>query len=126
MISEKEENDRIPPLSMFWPLMSEAERLTHFQQIGSRLLEHRYRYYVLDEPVVQDSEYDHLERYYKRLATELNLPDTTADMVDYDLSRLDAQEAKARVDSKTDNHSLWIAAMTPVWDKLGPPAKDRE
>ena len=122
----KEISAAIPSLSIFWPSMSQEERLTHFEQLGSRLLEHRYRYYILDEPVIQDSEYDYLERYYKLLANELGLPDTAINMVDYDLSRLDAQEAKVRVDSKQDHHSLWIAEMRPIWEELGSPAKERK
>lgn len=54
-----------------------------FIKLGWQLLEHKYRYYVLDQPIIQDHEYDQLEREYDRLAKLLNLPPTAADTVGF-------------------------------------------
>lgn len=37
------------------------------------LLEHRYRYYILGEPIISDYSYDMLEREYLKVAPEDSL-----------------------------------------------------
>ena len=64
--------------------MTKKER---FIQLSWELLEHKCFYYMLNAPVVSDYEYDKLEKEYDALATELNLPNSVADMVDFDTSR---------------------------------------
>lgn len=103
--------------------LTQEEKVSYFVSLGERLLEHRYRYYGLDSPVIEDYEYDYIERYYESTAMALGLEPTASNMVDFDLKRADAQAAKARVDSCTDHYSLWLAEMKPVWEQLGPPAK---
>lgn len=108
---------------MFYDL-PEEEMVLYLEQLYNRLLEHRYRYYVLDHPVIDDHEYDYIERYYNFLAQEHNVKQM--EMVDFNPNDLLAIEAKNRVDSETDFYSIWHKSMVPVWDKLGLPHKKRK
>lgn len=106
--------------------LNNEELLFHFNQVGNRILEHRYRYYILNENVISDFEYDYLERYYKEIASKLNLPDTALDMVGFDITKPGAFEAKQRVDNNQDNYSLWIVSMKPIWERIHLPRKQRK
>ncbi len=64
---------------------------TLIRRTGLLLLEHRYRYYVLDAPTISDRQYDLLERDYERLCREAGVPPVHCDMVGYDYSKPDAQ-----------------------------------
>jgi hypothetical protein len=88
------------------------------------LLEHRYRYYVLAQPVVEDWHYDYLEKEYNRMAEAAGVK--LMEMVDFDPEDPLAIEAKNRVDSKTDYYSLWEKDMIPVWEKLGKSRKQEK
>lgn len=101
--------------------MSRDEKLTYLAQLGKRILEDRYRYYVLDHPVVDDFLYDHTERLYENIAVDLGVEAVASNMVDFDASREDALEAAARVESRTDDFSVWHSEMLPVWARLGYP-----
>lgn len=50
---------------------------------GLRVLEARYRYYILDDPTLADWEYDLLERSYESMAATVGLPSLIKDMVGY-------------------------------------------
>jgi NAD-dependent DNA ligase len=89
----------------------------YLNDLYDRLLENRYQYYVLADPVLEDWLYDWIERYYNDLA--LKHGSKIMDMVDFDLKCPRAQAAAKRVDAKQDHHSLWELSMKPVWDKLG-------
>ncbi len=58
-----------------------------FIDLGWKLLEHKYRYYILSKPIISDYDYDMLEKEYEQLAIQLNEPPTVTDMVDFDTSR---------------------------------------
>lgn len=85
-------------LAFYYNTLSYTEKVAHMETVGHRLLEHRYRYYILDAPILADWVYDYIERYYECVAQDMGLPAIASNMVDFDLSRVDAQEAKARVD----------------------------
>lgn len=68
--------------------MTDTER--HIQ-LSWLLLEHKYRYYVKDAPIIQDYEYDLLEKEYDTLCDKLNLPKAVSDMVGFDESRPSCQ-----------------------------------
>ncbi len=104
--------------------LTPEENLEYLDQFYGRLLEHRYRYYILDHPVLNDFEYDWLEREYNRLASEAGLK--LMEMVDFNSNDPLAIEAKKRVDSGTDYHSLWKKEMAPVWAKLGKTHKQQK
>ena len=104
--------------------LSNEEQLDYLDKLYNRLLEHRYRYYVLDAAVLEDFVYDFIEREYNRLALESGVKQM--EMVDFDFKDLLAIEAKNRVDTETDYHSLWLKSMRPVWEKLGLPAKKQK
>ena len=106
--------------------MTKEEKEQHIKDVGERLLQHRYRYYILDQPVLEDWVYDHLERYYEMIAKDVGIEATASNMVDFDLKRQDAQDAKTRVDNDQDYHSKWELEMKPVWEKLGKSRKQRE
>ena len=64
-----------------------TDKEKRFIKLGWLLMEHKFRYYRLDSPIVEDHEYDKLEREYDNLAKELGLPPTAVDMVGFDQNR---------------------------------------
>lgn len=58
-----------------------------FIKLGWKILEHKFRYYVLHSPSVQDHEYDRLEREYDALALKLGVTPTASDMVGWKADR---------------------------------------
>lgn len=84
-------------LTPFWVDMTDKERRDYFHVLGIRLLCHRYRYYVLDSPIVSDNEYDYLERHYEMVAKELNEHPWASDMVGYDFTKPHTKEAEEQV-----------------------------
>lgn len=116
----------IPDLSIYWAEMNPEERYEHWLTVGKSILEHRYRYYELDDSILSDGEYDFLERYYARVSAELGFPDVAADMVGFNLSREDAQAAKLRVDTQTDAYSIWAKGMEPIWNVIGKARKQEK
>lgn len=68
-----------------------------FINLSWQMLEHKYRYYVQNKPVLSDFEFDALEARYRDLAEKLQLPPTASDMVDFDWSRPACQRAAFKV-----------------------------
>lgn len=101
--------------------MSNEEKLNYHRHLGERLQEHRYRYYVLDNPVLEDFVYDHIERVYKEVSREMNLKDVAIDMVGFDSNVLGALQAANRVLEGLDHYSTIQKALQEVWEELGPP-----
>lgn len=64
-----------------------SDREKQFIRLGWRLMEAKFLYYKMDAPILQDHEYDLLEREYDALAKELNLPPTASDMVGFNAGR---------------------------------------
>lgn len=104
--------------------LTKEEVIEYLGKLYDRLLEHRYRYYVLDDPALSDFVYDYMEKEYNRLAQEHGVK--LMDMVDFDPDDPLAAEAKNRVDSETDYHSMWEKSMFFVWSRLGRARKDRD
>jgi hypothetical protein len=57
-------------------LMDENEK--RHVQISWELLEHRYRYWVIDDTNISDQEYDALDREYLSLCNKLKKPNTVS------------------------------------------------
>lgn len=106
--------------------LTEAEKVEHHIQVGKRLLQQRYRYYYLDNPVLNDFEYDVLERYYEALSAYLGLEPINKNLVGFDENEPNCIEAKIKVDLKLDDYSLWEEGMQPIWNRLGRPHKFKE
>lgn len=104
--------------------LTPEENLQYLNDFYNRLLEHRYRYYILDNPVLNDFEYDWLEREYNKLASQAGVK--LMEMVDFNLNDPLAIEAGNRVEAGTDYHSLWEKEMEPVWTKLGKTNKQQK
>ena len=102
--------------------MTPEEKLEYLDKLYDRLLEHRYRYYILHDPILEDWVYDWMEKYYNRMAEESDAK--IMKMVDFDSNDPLAIAAKNRVDSETDNYSLWEKEMKPIWDRLGKTRKE--
>lgn len=98
-------------LAFYYSILTNSEKLEYLERLGERLLEHRYRYYIKCDPVIADFLYDYLERYYEAVALDLGVDPIASVMVDFDLKREDAQAAMYRVDTGTDNHSLWLSSI---------------
>lgn len=73
-------------------------------ELSWKLLEHKYRYYILNSSTIDDYSYDLLEKEYDSLCIQLNIPQTVSDMVGFESSR----------------HSCQL-----VMEKLGAPKKKR-
>lgn len=58
-----------------------------FIKLGWLILEAKYRYYIRDAPLLEDHEYDTMEREYDELAKKLGLPPSATDMVGFDTKR---------------------------------------
>lgn len=68
-----------------------------FIKLGWELLEHKYRYYVLNSPTIGDTDFDKMEARYRKLAAELGEEPTAVDMVDFDWKRPACKAAAFRV-----------------------------
>lgn len=68
-----------------------------FKNLGWLLLEHKFRYYILQKPIISDYEFDKIETSYRSLAKKLGLPPTASDMVGFDMTRPSAQRAAMKV-----------------------------
>ncbi len=96
--------------------------MEYYKLLEARVLEHRYRYYVLDAPVLLDFEYDFLERTYIAECYKAGQsPVTDTDGIGWSDIQPDYVAAKLRVDNGTDYYSLWLKDMKPVWLRLGLP-----
>lgn len=93
----------------------------YLEALGDRLLSHRYRYYVLDDPELVDYEYDYLETYYEKLCAENGVKSVIVDMVGYDMNVLKAKEAAKAVEAWQDYYSVWLDGMFPTWRRIGLP-----
>ena len=89
-----------------WEIMNDEEKVDHLLNLEERILEHRYRYYILDAPVIPDTHYDYLERYYVNVCSLLGVEPTVTNMVDYNHGYPGAKEAAERVLAGLDNYSL--------------------
>ena len=47
--------------------MEDLDLRQRMKQLAAQVLEHRRRYYVLDAPIISDTEYDALERELREL-----------------------------------------------------------
>lgn len=73
------------------------DKSARYVQLSWELLEHKFRYYVLDNPEIQDFEYDMLEKEYDSLAEELGLPKSASDMVGFNEDRWSCRLVRDRV-----------------------------
>lgn len=90
--------------------------------LQDRILEHRYRYYRLDHPVISDMEYDFLEKLYESECKKANVESILKEHgVDFKDDHPEFIAAKERVETRTDEFSLWELQMKPIWDKIGYP-----
>ncbi len=121
MINSWSSTDGTNILPFFWTSMTEEEKLQYYQDLGNRLQEHRYRYYGLDDPVIEDYEYDHIERVYKEVSRNLSLKDVAIDMVDWDVTKPGALESKRRVQLRVDYYSIERKRIEAIWKKIGKP-----
>lgn len=79
--------------------MSESGDIKYkrFCSLSWKLLEHKCRYYILNKPLIQDYEYDMLEKEYDLLADELGLPKSASDMVGFDEKRPSCKEVIRKI-----------------------------
>jgi len=75
--------------------MSDEEK--RFIKLGWLLIESKYRYYKMDDPTLEDSEYDRLEKEYDELAKKLGQIPTASDMVGFDQNRPSSALASDKV-----------------------------
>lgn len=66
-------------------------REERFLKLGWELLEHKCRYYILIQPIINDYAYDLLEKEYDSLALKLGRPQYVSDMVEFDMNRPSCQ-----------------------------------
>lgn len=112
-------------MTLYYPTLTPAEKLSYHTTLGLRLLTHRYRYYVLDEPELADWEYDELEKWYEKVSLDVGQESVVRDMVGWNGDTLLAKEAEGQVLSMTDDYATWMRDMREVWERLGPPRYER-
>lgn len=102
---KKEKPSQIEPMSdeAYSAFMAEINRPKsaeekEFIKLGWKLMEAKYRYYILDTPELQDHEYDQMERRYDELAKILGAPPTAVDMVGFDRNRPSSHVVMNKVD----------------------------
>jgi len=94
----------------------------YLNKLQDNILEHRYRYYVLDHPVISDFEYDWIEKYFINLCQLNNFIHILIDHgIGFNTNQELYKAAKYRVDNNLDNYSLWEKDMIPIWKKIGCP-----
>lgn len=79
--------------------MTCPKKLRH-AALSWELIEHKYRYYILIKPIIQDYHYDMLEKEYEALCEELGLPNTVSNMVEIDMSRPSCQLVASKLGVK--------------------------
>lgn len=99
--------------------MTPEETTLYLNRLYQDILEHRYRYYVLAKPVLEDFVYDFVEKFYNKEAQENGI--RLMEMVDFDFKDPEAIEAGKRVDAATDKYSEWEKSMNDTWARLGRP-----
>ena len=72
-----------PYLTWVYLDLTHEERISHFQDVGKRLLKHKFNYYVSNIHSIEDSEYDYVERYYEAVAEDLGLEPEIVNMVGF-------------------------------------------
>lgn len=80
--------------------VKEEDKKQRFIQLSWIILEHKYRYYILDKPIIQDYDYDKLEKEYEALADELKLEPSASNMVGFDLDRPSCQSVVKKLNTK--------------------------
>lgn len=96
--------------------------MQYYKLLENRVLEHRYRYYVLDDSVISDFEYDFLEKAYIQACNENGVESILVDSgVGWDASHPEYLAAEQRVLTKQDSYSLWEKEMRDVWNRIGYP-----
>lgn len=58
-----------------------------FVKLGWELIEHKFRYYILNNPIIGDTDFDKMEHEYRDLAEELGEEPSASDMVDFNWNR---------------------------------------
>jgi NAD-dependent DNA ligase len=74
-----------------------VDKKDRYNTLSWKILEAKYRYYILSEPTITDYEYDLMEKEYDSLADELGLPKTASDMVDFKSDRPSCQAVIEKV-----------------------------
>lgn len=60
-------------LNYFLNELKRMNRTTKFNNLTKELLTHKYHYYMKDDPIISDYEYDKLEREWISLGKELGI-----------------------------------------------------
>lgn len=71
-----------------------------FIKLGWNIIEAKFRYYVLDDPQLSDSEYDQMEREYIEIGTRLGKDMDALYMVDFDRNRPSCNLAADKVQGR--------------------------
>lgn len=77
--------------------MDSQDKKQRFINLSWEILEHKCRYYIMDSPIVQDYEYDAIEKEYDSLAKELGLEPTASDMVGFNPDRPSCQSVMRKL-----------------------------
>lgn len=104
--------------------LTHDDKIEYCHKLGARVLDHRYRYYILHDAVLSDADYDYLERVYEDICKELGISSVVG--VDFNLELEVNKQAKFRVDNKLNSYSQWESDMIGVWIKLGQPRWKRK
>lgn len=70
-------------------------------------------YYVLDDPIISDNQYDALELEYKKLSLELGVYTSVCDMIGWDSSR-----PSTRLVEKTMMNRMALSMALSILDSV--------
>lgn len=59
------------------------EELLKFQILSKQLYLHKYRYYILNNPIITDQEYDLMEFRYVKMAKNMGIEPEIANMIGF-------------------------------------------
>lgn len=62
-----------------------------YVKLGWDIIKYKYYYYELAKPLIEDYDYDMIERRYCELADKLGLPKSASEMVGFDRERPSCQ-----------------------------------
>ena len=67
-------------------------------ELSWKILRAKYHYYIKDNPIMSDYEYDMMEREYDNLCNNLGIKPTASDMVGFDIKRPSCQLVAAKAE----------------------------
>jgi NAD-dependent DNA ligase len=86
--------------------VAELMNKKEFIKLSWELLEHRVRYYYYDASIIDDYQYDMLEKKYIKACKQLKQPNTIGEMVGVDLEKPSIQSVITKLGIATAGYKV--------------------